>query len=111
MASQRDLRDLAKEKGRFLARTRALIAAGGGETTSGTGLALLTSQAAEFGRKKVRLEQDTAVRKSTLAARGRETLRVGSTERDLAIFGGAARFAQAGGTLLKSKPKVTTGAP
>ena len=69
----RELRDLAKARDQRLARTRALLAAGGGDTTVGTGLALLTDQASEALVEEQRLLSDSQARELTLTARASNT--------------------------------------
>jgi hypothetical protein len=64
---QRDIRDTEREKSRKLARTKALLAAG----MSGSGSAILTSQATEFGIRTERIRSDTANKVKRLKARGR----------------------------------------
>lgn len=65
----RELRDSEKARNARLARTRALLAAGGGDTTVGTGLALLTDQRAESLIEEQRLLADSQARERSLTAR------------------------------------------
>ena len=65
----RELRDEAKAREARLSRTRALLVAGGGGTTVGTGLALLTDQRAEALTAEQRLLSDSITRENFLLAR------------------------------------------
>ena len=78
VARARELRDLEKATAARLARTRALLAAGGGDTTVGTGLALLTDQSAEALLERQRLLSDSQVRETSLTARASNTRVQGS---------------------------------
>ena len=69
----RELRDAAKSREQRLARTRALLAAGGGDTTVGTGLALLTDQRAEALTEEQRLLSDSLTQERFLLARASNT--------------------------------------
>lgn len=69
VARSRELRDAEKANQARLSRTRALIAAGGGDTTVGTGLALLTDQTAEALLEQQRLLSDSRAREGSLTAR------------------------------------------
>lgn len=86
----RDKEDLAKEERRLQARARAVLAAGGADTTDGSGLAILTGNAAEYGIKNARLDDDVNSAVSSLEARAANTRRAGDRAATLAIFGGAA---------------------
>ena len=68
-ARARELRDAEKAADARLARTRAALAAGGGGTTVGTGLALLTDQRAEALLERQRLLSDSQAREQTLVAK------------------------------------------
>lgn len=69
VARARELRDSERAAAARLSRTRALIAAGGGDTTVGTGLALLTDQTAEALLEQQRLLSDSQARERSLTAR------------------------------------------
>ncbi len=88
--ADRDQADLAKEKKKVSARARAVLAASGASTQEGTGLALLTSSAAQFGRMAARMQDDTQVQIASLTARSRTVKAVGAIQRTNLIFGGVA---------------------
>ncbi len=69
VARARELRDAERANQQRLARTRALTAAGGGDTTVGTGLALLQDQTAEALIEQQRLLSDSQAREGSLTAR------------------------------------------
>lgn len=69
VARARELRDAERANQQRLARTRALTAAGGGDTTVGTGLALLQDQTAEALIEQQRLLSDSQAREGSLIAR------------------------------------------
>lgn len=102
----RDRFDLSREAGRRSARTRAVIAAQGGDTTSGTGLAILKTQAATAGRQRERLEDDAEVNIGSLQTRARETRRTGTIQQGQQIFGGVTRAVATSSTLFSPAPRL-----
>lgn len=98
----RDFVDVQKEEQRIQSRTRALIAAGGGDTTAGSGLAVLNANASEFAIKQSRLLDDSAARTTMLDARKANTIASGEYAERSSIFGGAARAT----SLLASRPRA-----
>ncbi len=95
VARARELRDAEKARERRLSRTRALLAAGGGDTTIGTGLALLVDQAGEAVTEEQRLRADSIQRESFLTARAGNARSAGRS--------------QAGATLLRGVGSSLTG--
>lgn len=80
IAATRELRDTDKEKKRFLARTRAVLAAQG-DTTGSTALSTLSESAGEFGIRSERIRQDRDVARKSLLSRSTNVRRVGAAER------------------------------
>lgn len=102
----RDKFDLQREQSRRRARTRAVLAAQGGDTASGTGLAILKTQEAVSGRQRARLEDDARVADVTLGARADEARRVGGIKQAQNIFGGITRAAGTASTLFSPSPRL-----
>ena len=69
-----------KEKKRFLARTRAVLAAQG-DTTGSTALSTISESAGEFGVRSERIRQDRDVARKSLLSRSTNVRRVGAAER------------------------------
>lgn len=82
----REQRDLAKERDRFLARSRAALAAQGADTASGSSLAILSSQRTEYAEKNRRLLADSVLRAGTLRAKSKNTRMAGGRAFNAAAF-------------------------
>lgn len=115
----RDLRAIQQEEDRLQSRVRAVLAAGGGGTTGGSALALLTSNASDYGIKKQQMEDDSEMRANSLETRAANTLSAGRRASNMAIFGGVTRtagtvatgygngaFGTSKSSTLSSKPKA-----
>lgn len=102
----RDLSDLDAERSRTLARTRAVLAAQGAGADDPSGLAVLQSQATQFGQQESRLIDDSLVRERSLEVKASNTRSVGRTEAVAHIFGGIGKAAGAGKSLFEPQPKT-----
>jgi len=69
LAAAREQRDLAKERARKLSSTRAALAAGGADLSSGSALQISKDQSAEFAPRSARLKQDSATARRSLRTR------------------------------------------
>lgn len=98
---ERDLRDLDKEESRLQARARAILAAGGGGTTEGSGAALLQSNAAEYGIKKQRVGDDANTMEQSLLERSDNVLSAGRRKATSSILGGLGGAAKVGSAIFK----------
>ena len=99
LAQLRDLDALDAESSRTMARSRAVLAAGGGDTTDGTALGLLTHQAGQFGEKRKALLNDSDARIAGLYDRANSARSAGSSAQLGAIFGGLGKGASAASSL------------
>jgi hypothetical protein len=89
-------RDLARDRDATLARSRAVLAAGSGDTTTGTALELLVSQEGDFAVKDARLARDAVTTDAFLRARARNERSAGDRALVDGFIGGASSFALAG---------------
>ncbi|WP_299444686.1 hypothetical protein [uncultured Rhodospira sp.] len=109
-AGQRELRDLEKERRQKLARTRAALAASGGDLSSGTPLSLQKSQEAYYAAQESRVKDDTHTASTSLRARAKNTSAAGDAALVSGIVSGisnAAGTAYQGYSLYKGR--ATTG--
>lgn len=100
----RDLSDLEADRSRTLARTRAVLAASGADASDPSGLAVLQSQAVQFGQQESRLTDDSLVRERSLEAKAANTRATGRAEATAQVFGGIGKAASAGKSLFAPTP-------
>lgn len=86
LALQDAEQDLDKERSRFLARSRAVFGAQGGDTTSGTALAVLQDQSSSFARQGHRLRRNSLLRQESLKARAANTRSAGRSASRLTLL-------------------------
>lgn len=82
-------RDLARDRDATLARSRATLAAGGDDTTSGTGLEVLSAQAGQFEVQDRRIQRDLFYTDAFLRAQAASTRSAGKTAMFLGVLGAA----------------------
>jgi Skp family chaperone for outer membrane proteins len=109
IATQRDLRDLRKQRSRQLARTRAALAAQGADLTSGTPLALQGAQEAEFNVQETRIRQDSRVTQETLRTRAANARSQGDAAFASSVASGFANAAGGATTSLLARQPRTSG--
>jgi hypothetical protein len=73
IAAQRQRQDLAAERGQRLGATAASLAAQGADLSSGTGLAILQSQAGRYAVRSERIAQDLYTIRKSLTKRAEDT--------------------------------------
>ena len=76
IASERQRQDLEDERGQRLGNTRASLAAQGADLSSGTGLAVLKSQAGRYAARAERIGQDLYTTQKSLTKRSADTARM-----------------------------------
>lgn len=76
IASERQRQDLEDERGQRLGNTRASLAAQGADLSSGTGLAVLKSQAGRYAVRAERIGQDLYATQKSLTKRSEDTARM-----------------------------------
>ena len=76
IASERQRQDLEDERGQRLGNTRASLAAQGADLSSGTGLAVLKSQAGRYAVRAERIGQDLYTTQKSLTKRSADTARM-----------------------------------
>ncbi len=106
-ARRREVRDVRLERDRIGGRSRAVLAANGADLSSGSALAILETQASEFGIKESRLRSDSELRAASLRTRASNVKAAGKAAKRRAIFGGISRGVSTfvgggGGSLLTS---------
>lgn len=99
LAKERDLTDFDRESGRALARSRAVIAASGGDTTTGGALDLLSYQSGVFGENRQRLINDSDARIRGLNARADSARSAGQSAQWASIFSGFGKGLSMGSSL------------
>lgn len=96
----RDREDLRRQEQKTQSRARAILAAGGSDTTVGSAGTLLKSNAADFGMMDARIDDDINNLSRSLDARAANVVAAGTRSANAAIFGGVAN---AVGLLAQSK--------
>lgn len=89
IANQREQRDLAKERARKLSSTRAALAAGGADLSSGSALALSKDQSAEFATRAERLRQGSSAARRSLRTRAGQSRTQGILDAGGQVLGAA----------------------
>lgn len=89
----RDLETLGIDQARTLARSRAIFAAGGGDTSSGSAAANVGFTASVFGGNEKKLMNDSEARQRGLLLRAANTEQAGRDANTAAIMGGLGRAA------------------
>lgn len=107
IALARDVADYDKETTRALARTRAVVAAQGGDTTTGDALELFSYQAGVLGENRQRLINDSDARIRSLQQRQTSAIEAGKSAQWASIFSGFGKGLSTGVSLF-SGPKVPT---
>lgn len=103
-ATNRDVRDLEKQRKRDLARTRAVLSAQGLSADNPNAIGLLADVNREAAVRERRLLEDEDVTQTTLGIRAENTRAAGRAARDQSVFGGAATVAGGAATLLRPRP-------
>lgn len=98
IANQREQRDLAKERARKLSSTRAALAAGGADLSSGSALQISKDQSAEFATRAERLKQDSSTARRSLRTRAAQSRTQGFLDAGGQILGTAASLPREGDT-------------
>lgn len=102
----RERSDLEREQGALRSRSRAVLAASGADTASGTGLAILESQASRGARSTARLEDDAAISALSLRSQARNVRSVGDIQKSQQIFGGFTNAGQTAFSFFSPSPTV-----
>lgn len=112
LALERDLADQGREASRTLARTRAVLAAQGGDTTTGGALDLLSYQEGVFGENKQRLINDSDARIRGLNMRAQSAESAGRSALWGSVFSGFGRGLSSATSLFggPSTPTLSLGA-
>lgn len=108
VALERDLTDQGRESGRSIARARAVLAAQGGDTTTGGALDLLATQESVYGEQRQRLISDSDARIRGLNTRADSASRAGSQAMWGSIFGGIGKGLSSGLSLF-NRPNPPVG--
>lgn len=98
--ARRETRDLERERKQTLARTRAALAAQGGDLSAGSPLSIQRAQEREFGVGRERILSDTRVRQQSLRARAQNVRVAGELGARSAILGGFGTALRGGVSLL-----------
>lgn len=101
LALDRDLADYDREASRSLARSRAVMAANGGDTTTGGALDTLSYQQAVFGENRQRLLSDSDARIRGLNVRAESARSAGKDAMWGAIFSGFGKGLSQGSSVFK----------
>lgn len=109
LALERDLTDSDREASRTLARTRAVLAAQGGDTTTGGALDLISYQQGYYGEQRQRLIHDSDARIRGLNARAESARSAGQSAMWGSIFGGLGRGLSSGVSLFSGPRTPPTG--
>lgn len=88
VAARRDRQDAEAERAQFLARSRAIMAAGGAATDTGTALALQSAAAGRFGGSIYRIGADADVLAEGYRVRAGNVRRAGDFSNTMSIIGG-----------------------
>lgn len=108
LALDRDLADADRESSRTLARSRAVLAAQGGDTTTGGALDLLSYQESVFGENRQRLISDSDARIRGLNRRAESAESAGRSAMWGSIFSGAGKGLSTGLSLFSGPSTPTT---
>ena len=110
IASTRELADLGTERRRAISRTRAAMAAGGADLSSGNAFAIIVSQELQFEEAKRRITEDAAAIQKSLTGQLAASRSAGRLEQRANIFGGVATALESVRTALnRSRTPVTSG--
>lgn len=111
VALSRDLSDADRESARNLARSRAVLAAQGGDTTTGGALDLLSTQEGVYGEQRQRLISDSDARIRGLNMRADSARRAGASAQFGSVFSGFGKGLSTGLSLFNRADRAPSASP